>query len=258
MAMNINNIPTIIENDLFTSRYNNARQIAVAENRIAQIDRKITAHEKNISITKELIEHNNYRMSLMKKIVNNNDKLIQATKESRDILQSSRDILQESRDTGQKIVDITEKLITCYERLLEIRRAKNDSNSLNMKQVSPLNVPNVPITLKDNVKPTNNFKNVDIQSVNATATKELGNILYDKYKDIHQTIALNIRTKFFEALNYNSNSHVFLDGSNINHLETIFATFSNYLKTGEYSYLKSGKDYFNDLQSKLISLDKHC
>lgn len=244
MSMNINNIPNIIQNDLFTSRYNNGRQIVVAERRIAQIDQKISAHEETSSIIKQLIT--------------NNDKLIKATKESRDILQSSRDILQESRDTGQKIVDITEKLINCYERLLEIRQAKNNSNALNMKQVTPLNVPSTPIVVKDNVKPIDDVKNIDIKSINATATRELGNILYDKYKDVNQTIASNIRTKFFETLNYNPSNNVFLANSNINHLETIFTTFSNYLKTGEYNYLKNDKDYFNDLQSKLISLDKQC
>jgi len=235
--MNINNLPDTIQNNFFVSTNNNARQIAVAENKIAQIDRKIDTTSKS--------------MSLMKEVITSNNKLIGAIKES-------RDILQESRDTGQKIVDITEKLINCYEKLLEIRRAKNNSNTLNMKQVTPLNVASNPIVLKNNVKPIDQVKNVDMKYINATATRELGNILYDKYKDVNQTIASNIRTKFFETLNYNPSNNVFLANSNINHLETIFTTFSNYLKTGEYNYLKNDKDYFNDLQSKLISLDKHC
>jgi len=237
MSMNINNLPNTIQNNFFVSTNNNARQIAVAENKIAQIDRKIDTTSKS--------------MSLMKEVITSNNKLIGAIKES-------RDILQESRDTGQKIVDITEKLINCYEKLLEIRRVKNSSTNGNMKLVEPLNVASNPIIVKDNIKPVDNVKNVDMKSINATATRELGNILYDKYKDINQPIALNIRIKFFETLNYNPSNHVFSANSNVSHLETIFTTFSNYLKNGGYSYLKNDKDYFNDLQNNLISFNKSC
>jgi len=244
MAAINNNLPSIIRNDLFIPNHNNERQIAIAERQISYIDRQIAGNNKTISITKELIDNHN--------------KIIEATKESIEAIKESRVILQSSRDTGQKIVDITEKLINCYEKLLEIRRAKNSSNVVDMKQVAPLNITSNPIVVKDNVIPMDHVKNVDIKSINATATRELGNILYDKYKDINQPIALNIRTKFFETLNYNPSNHVFSANSNVSHLETIFTTFSNYLKSGEYNYLKNDKDYFNDLQSKLISLDKHC
>ena len=230
----INNLPNI---PLFIPSYNREMQIAISERKIAQIDQKIARHEKNNSIIKELLANNNKR-------IENNDKLIGAIKESRDILQSSRDTLQESRD-------ITAKLIDCYEKLLEIRRTKNNSNALNMKQVIPLNVSTNDIKSTEVLPP----KVIDIKTIRWTATKELGDVIYDQYKDINQTTALNLRSKFFADLNYDSSNKISSDNFD---LKEIFNTFFSYLKTERYNYLKNDKDYFNDLQDKLVSLDKSC
>ena len=92
-------------------------------------------------------------------------------------------------------------------------------------------------------------------AINADATQKLGGVLFDNYKGDNQTLAKNIRDRFFQELEYDSSKNMASVNSS---LEKVFNSFANYLKTGEYSYLNGNNSFLTDLQNRLLSCNVEC
>ena len=226
------------QNSLSIPSYNSRQQqIYSAERKITQIDRQIANNDDRISITKEMIANNS-------KLIANNSKLSTALKESR---------------------DIEAKLLACYEKLLEIRMAKNISNNTTVivpqkLQASVVSSSNhnssVKALEKYEVAPViQKSKPLDMAVINADATQKLGDVLFDNYKGNNQTLATNIRDRFFQELGYDPSKNIASVNSS---LEKVFNSFANYLKIGEYSYLNGNNSFLTDLQNRLLSCNVEC
>ena len=239
-----NAINSTQNNMLMPSYDNRTQQVQSAQRQIARIDRQIAGNDDRISITKEIIANNN--------------KLITALKES-------RDLLQESRDISQRIIDKSEQLLACYEKLLEIRRAKNSANNTAVIVPQQLQTPVVSLNHNNPVKVLEKYqvapvfqapKSVDMAPINADATQKLGDVLFDYYKDIDQTLSRNIRERFFQELGYDADKNIIASVNSS--LERVFNTFAKYLKMGEYSHLKGNNNFLTDLQNRLLSYNVEC
>lgn len=401
----MSNAINYVQNSVSIPRYNRQQQINTAENRISQIDRQIAKKDEQSGTIRELI-------TARKQIISNNDKLLTLRTEHLNTLKESRDLQVDARD-------ITAKLLACYEKLLEIRREKNNpetviskvsqstlttgkdqppnpnSNTVDKSDAMPLkqvfaenvralgkeleykptdwvkvNTPRLPeyanmysnfiknnkefvknidsnsekILSNKNILETynkslsganvgsrieedaiakiieentglqklnsNNFKQmrqarneyydfintkikaqtlnstdktqevvkytdpinnsrklreehlaiqtskpVGMAAITADATQKLGELLFDKYKDVNTTAATNLRERFFEDLEYDATRNIASVNSN---LSKVFDNFATYLKIGEYSYLNNHKNYLYDLQTKLMRFDKWC
>jgi hypothetical protein len=235
-----------VQNSLYIPSYSRQQQINIAERQIEQIDRQIANNDEFQKIGGQLLA---------------------ALEKNQSLRTEHLKTLKESRATGQRIVDKSEQLLACYEKLLEIRRAKNNpettvakvsqsikevystpvhSNQLRDKAVQQ--TANVP-TIQTSNKP------VDMGAISADATQKLGDLLFDRYKEVNTTAAMNLRERFFEDLGYDATKKIASVNSN---LSKIFDNFATYLKIGEYSYLANNKHYLDDLQTKLMRFDRWC
>lgn len=242
-----------VQNSVYIPSYSRQQQINIAERRIEQIDRKLVANNRLLTA---LEENQALRTEHLKTL-----------KESRDLQATHIETLKESRDTGQRIVDKSEQLLACYEKLLEIRRAKNNPEtavakvSQSIKEVHSTTVHSNQLRDKAVQKTANiptiqtSTKPVDMVAISADATQKLGNLLFDRYKEVNTTAAMNLRDRFFEDLGYNVTKNSISADSN---LGKVFDNFATYLKIVEYSYLANHKNYLYDLQTKLMRFDKWC
>lgn len=242
-----------VQNSVSIPRYNRQQQINIAERQISQIDRTIALNNEQNAIRRELIANNNERNDIIRELITAKTEHLKTLKESREIMQEAR--------------DIEAKLLACYEKLLEIRRAKNNpetavakvsqsikevhstpvhSNQLRDKAVQQ--TANIP-TIQTSTKP------VDMVVISADATQKLGDLLFDRYKEVNTTAAMNLRDRFFEDLGYDATRNSISANSN---LGKVFDNFATYLKIGEYSYLANHKNYLYDLQTKLMRFDRWC
>ncbi len=99
------------------------------------------------------------------------------------------------------------------------------------------------------------LQSMSMPEIISDATLKLGDVLFDHYKDDNKALAMNIRDRFFQELEYDSSKNVVSANSS---LEKVFNSFANYLKVGEYSYLKGNNHFLNDLQNRLLSCNIQC
>lgn len=262
-----------VQNSVSIPRYNRQQQINIAERQISQIDRTIEKNNRTIAL-------NNEQNAIRRELIANNDefqkiggKLLAVLEENQALRTEHLKTLKESRDAGQRIVDKSEQLLACYEKLLEIRRAKNASNNSGVvtpqkfkTSVSSGISPNHSVSSMKHkvIKEQSHYQSapaikssipVDLKAVNADATKQLGDVLFDHYEGTNKALAMNIRDRFYQELEYDTNKNTISINSN---LEKVFSTFANYLKIRDYSYFKDHASHFLDLQNRLMKFDAWC
>jgi hypothetical protein len=264
---------TNLTNRLPLAKYSSNTQslILSAERQIEQIDRRIANNDEQNTIRRQIIANNDKIISNNDKLIANNDKLIAnndklitALKESRDLRENYINTLKEHRNLQAEARDITAQLLACYEKLVEIVRAKTNQENPVMKTYQNDKDHNLDFTIKPNknsvgqqiakIPTTQVSRSVDMVTINADATQKLGDLLFDRYKGVDFITATNLRERFFQHLGYNATKKI---ASNNSNLKTIFETFMEYLKQGEYNF-KNPKSYFSDIQARLMQFDKWC
>ena len=146
-----------------------------------------------------------------------------------------RDHLRERMDSLSERLRASEKLLIQQQKTLDSIKKSRDIalklyNKL-LKTISKNNTDTIavskPAIHSSEISQSHNVsESFDMKAVKVDATQKLGDILFNKYKDENESVAANIRTRFFQDLSYDSTKQLVSEATG---LFDIFTHFMNYL-----------------------------